>query len=128
MYTAERARMSELPIVSVEADAVPGIAPHSDADQAAEHGGCGGHTCACGETEAPGLPELDVRNVPHSIRHATVFGALESVGPGGGLLLVAPHDPLPLLHQIGQRWPGAFTVDYQQRGPEAWRLALVRAA
>lgn len=101
---------------------------HAHTEGAAAAGGCGGHTCTCGETDGPGLPELDVRNVPHAIRHATVFGALESVGSGGGVVLVAPHDPLPLLHQIGQRWPGVFAVEYLQRGPEAWRLALTRAA
>ena len=44
------------------------------------------------------------------------------------LLLVAPHDPLPLLRQLEGRAPGVFTVDYLERGPEAWRLRLVRAA
>lgn len=88
--------------------------------------GCGGHACSCGETDPAGLPELDARAVPHAIRHATVFGALDSVAPGEGLVLVAPHDPLPLLGQIEARDPGAFTVDYLERGPEAWRLAIVR--
>jgi uncharacterized protein (DUF2249 family) len=67
-----------------------------------------------------------VRAVPHAIRHATIFGALESVQPGAGLELVAPHDPLPLLDQINRRWPGAFAVAYRERGPEAWRLTLER--
>ena len=88
--------------------------------------GCGGHTCSCGEVDGPGYPELDVRSVPHAIRHATIFGALESVRPGAGLELVAPHDPLPLLDQVNQRWPGRFSVTYSERGPEAWRLSLVR--
>ena len=86
------------------------------------------HGCACGETEAPGHPELDVRTVPHAIRHATVFGALEAVAPGSGLVLVAPHDPKPLLAQIEQRSPGAFTTTYLTRGPESWRIELVRRA
>ncbi|QMW67684.1 DUF2249 domain-containing protein [Mumia sp. ZJ1417] len=89
--------------------------------------GCGGHTCSCGEVDGPGYPELDVRPVPHAIRHATIFGALESVQPGNGLTLIAPHDPLPLLDQVNQRWPGIFSVAYTERGPEAWRLNLVRA-
>lgn len=91
-----------------------------------EGAGCGGHTCSCGEVDGPGYPELDVRSIPHAIRHATIFGALESVRPGAGLELVAPHDPLPLLDQVNQRWPGVFTVAYRERGPEAWRLSLVR--
>lgn len=99
-------------------------AGHAEGDDA----GCGGHTCSCGEVDGPGHPELDVRVIPHAIRHATIFGALESVRPGAGLELVAPHDPLPLLDQIDQRWPGVFSVAYGERGPEAWRLTLVRAA
>lgn len=96
------------------------------ADADAGSSGCGGHTCSCGEVDGPGYPELDVRSIPHAIRHATVLGALESVRPGAGLELVASHDPLPLLDQVNQRWPGAFSVAYGERGPETWRLSLVR--
>ncbi|HEU4568674.1 MAG TPA: DUF2249 domain-containing protein [Marmoricola sp.] len=77
--------------------------------------------------DGPGFPELDARQVPHAIRHATIFGALDVVGPGGGLVLVAPHDPLPLLAQVEQRYSGAFDVSYLERGPEAWRLLLTRS-
>ena len=45
--------------------------------------------------------------------------------PGGGLVLIAPHDPLPLLAQIERRTPGLFAVDYLERGPQAWRLQFV---
>jgi uncharacterized protein (DUF2249 family) len=89
-------------------------------------GGHGGHDCTCGEVDGPGYPELDARAIPHAIRHATIFGALDTVGQGSGLVLVAPHDPLPLLGQIEQRYDGQFSAEYLERGPEAWRLALVR--
>lgn len=85
------------------------------------------HSCTCGESDGPEHPELDVRTVPHAIRHATVFGALDSVSSGAGMILVAPHDPLPPLAQIEQRYSGGFSVDYLQRGPEAWRLEFIRA-
>jgi len=89
-------------------------------------GGCGGQ-CGCGGQDSAGdLPELDARAVPHAIRHATIFGALDSVGAGSGMVLVAPHDPLPLLAQLEQRSPGLFTVDYLERGPESWRVRFVR--
>jgi uncharacterized protein (DUF2249 family) len=90
--------------------------------------GCGGHTCSCGEQQAEGYPELDARSIPHAIRHATIFGALDTVAAGGGLVLVAPHDPIPLLGQIDERWPGRFTVEYLENGPQRWRLALTRSA
>lgn len=88
--------------------------------------GCGGHSCSCADVDGTGYPELDARAVPHAIRHATIFGALDTVGHGDGLVLVAPHDPLPLLGQVEQRYHGEFVADYLERGPEVWRLALVR--
>lgn len=93
----------------------------------APEGGCDG-SCSCSEVDGVEYPELDARTVPHAIRHATIFGALDSIAPGGGLVLVAPHDPLPLLAQIEQRWPDEFAVSYLERGPEAWRLSFARRA
>ncbi|MGH3445612.1 MAG: DUF2249 domain-containing protein [Nocardioidaceae bacterium] len=86
---------------------------------AAEHGA---HTCACGEQDGAGFPELDSRTVPHAIRHATIFGALDSLRAGGGLVLLVSHDPVPLLAQLEQRAPGRFELEYLERGPDVWRL------
>jgi uncharacterized protein (DUF2249 family)/iron-sulfur cluster repair protein YtfE (RIC family) len=83
------------------------------------------HDCSCGEADDD-EPELDTRQVPHAIRHATVFGALDALRPGAALVLVVSHDPLPLLAQLEQRSPGVFAVDYLQRGPDEWRLRLTR--
>lgn len=91
-------------------------------------GGCGGGAAAASEPAEASRPVLDARQVPHNIRHATVFGALDAVRAGAGLELIAPHDPLPLLAQIDEREPGAFTVTYLERGPEVWRIALDRRA
>ncbi|OBH33585.1 cation-binding protein [Mycobacterium sp. E342] len=83
------------------------------------------HSCGCGESDADD-PVLDVRDVPHSIRHATVFGAFDAVPDGGTLVLVAPHDPIPLLRQLDHRASGRLEIRYEQRGPEAWRLRLTK--
>lgn len=85
-----------------------------------------GHSCSCHEDR--GEPELDARTVPHAIRHATIFGALAAVAPATSLVLVAPHDPLPLLGQLHERSPDAFDVEYLERGPDAWRLRFTRNA
>lgn len=95
-----------------------------DTDQSATH--ADDHACGCDEPADPSYPELDARLVPHAIRHATVFGALDAVRSGRGLILVAPHDPLPLLAQLEKRAPETFSVSYLERGPDAWRLSLVR--
>lgn len=116
--------MKDVIIAANEAEALAANAAQADAAGTAD-GGCGG-SCTCGEVDGPEYPELDARTVPHAIRHATIFGALDSIAPGDGLVLVAPHDPLPLLAQIEQRWPDEFAVSYLERGPEAWRLSLAR--
>jgi uncharacterized protein (DUF2249 family)/iron-sulfur cluster repair protein YtfE (RIC family) len=95
--------------------------------EAAAEGGCGGE-CGCGHQDSDGaLPELDARAVPPALRHATIFGALDSVAAGSGMVLVAPHDPLPLLAQLERRSPGLFSIDYLERGPEIWRVRFIRA-
>ena len=85
----------------------------------------GQSSCGCGCSDE-GVPELDVRQIPHAIRHATVFGALGAIPEGGSMVLVAPHDPKPLLAQIEQREQGSIEVAYLDEGPEAWRLRLTR--
>lgn len=100
------------------ADAEPGTA--GEAPAPAEGGSCG-----CGGHDDAGFPELDATAIPHAIRHATIFGALEVVGTGGGLVLLAPHAPLPLLRQIEDRWPGRFEVSYLQEGPEIWKVQFL---
>lgn len=102
-------------------------AGHDDAGHDHAAAAPAAHTCNCGHDHDDTVPELDARFVPHDIRHATIFGALSAVPPGGAMVLVAPHDPLPLLAQIEAREPGAFAVQYLQRGPDAWRLAFTRA-
>jgi uncharacterized protein (DUF2249 family) len=78
--------------------------------------GCGGH-----DDEAP---VLDVRTIPHAIRHAAVFGAFEAIRPGGSLVLVAPHAPLPLLAQLSERAP--IEVEFLVEGPTEWHVQLTR--
>jgi uncharacterized protein (DUF2249 family) len=82
------------------------------------------HECTCCEHDAE-MPVLDARLLPHAIRHASIFGALDSLASGGGLILIAPHDPLPLLAQVQERFGDSFSVSYVERGPE-WKLRLVR--
>ena len=81
--------------------------------------------CGCGH-DAQGDPELDVRLIPHAVRHGAVLGAFDAVQPGSALVLVAPHDPQPLLRQLAERAGGRLEVDYLQRGPEEWRLRVTR--
>ena len=84
-----------------------------------------GHSCACGG-HADSTPVLDVRPIPHSIRHATVFGAFDAIPAGWSLIIVAPHAPMPLLKQLSERAP--IEWEFLEEGPEAWRVKITRLA
>lgn len=92
----------------------------------AQEGGCGGN-CTCGHN-AEAAPELDARLLPHAIRHSAIFGALSSVAPGGSMVLVAPHAPVPLLDQLEAAEPGVWTYTITESAPEEFRVFLTRAA
>ena len=81
--------------------------------------------CNCHDAVASD-PVLDARLIPHAVCHAAIFGALDSLGAGSSLVLVAPHDPLPLLAQAKDRYNGNIAIEYLERGPEAWQLRLTR--
>lgn len=83
--------------------------------------------CRCGEQDQ-GFPVLQAKDIPHAIRHASIFGALDSLKPGGGMVVVAPHEPLPLLHQVNRRYGPQMAVSYLQEGPEDWHVQFVRLA
>lgn len=89
------------------------------------HGTTSSSGCACGHADESEIV-LDTRQIPHAIRHATIFGALGAIAPGISLDLVANHNPLPLLAQLDQKHPGQFAVSYLDDGPELWKLRFTR--
>ena len=62
--------------------------------------------------------------MPSATRRSSA--AWSAIPAGGSLVIVAPHDPKPLLAQIADR-EGPLTVTYLVEGPDAWRLELTRA-
>jgi len=79
--------------------------------------------CGCGGHDDP-APVLDVRMIPHAVRHGAVFGAFDAIAPGGSLVLVAPHAPLPLLAQLAERAP--IDVETVVDGPTEWHVRVTR--
>lgn len=64
--------------------------------------------------------------MPHAIRHGAILGALASLQPGTAMVLIAPHDPLPLLGQVYDIYGDAIEVAYLDRAPQAVRLKLTK--
>ncbi|HIT75909.1 MAG TPA: DUF2249 domain-containing protein [Candidatus Avipropionibacterium avicola] len=71
-------------------------------------------------------PELDVRPIPHKIRHGAVHGVVDALAPGASFVLLAPHNPLPLLSEIAAKHGDAVSVTYLDETPKAWRLRITR--
>lgn len=82
--------------------------------------------CQCGCTSTD-TPVLDARELPHAIRHGAIFGALSTLKPGASMVLIAPHDPIPLLKQLAdQPFGDQIEYTYGDRAPEAVRVRFTR--
>ncbi len=86
-----------------------------------------GGGCACGGHDEA-VPELDVQTIPHAIRHAAIFGALGGLNVGGGMIISATHDPVPLLDQLRDRHGDEYATEYLDNGPDRWRILIRRTA
>lgn len=80
--------------------------------------------CNCNASETV----IDVRQITPRMRHPLIFGTFDQLGPGEAFLLVNDHDPRPLLYRFGAERPGKFGWDYQEQGPDVWRVRISRAA
>ncbi len=67
---------------------------------------------------------LDVREIPPVQRHPLIFQTFESLKPGQAFMLVNDHDPKPLYYQFKFEREGEFTWDYQEQGPQVWRVRV----
>lgn len=71
---------------------------------------------------------LDVRRLVPAQRHRTIFESWHGLKPGTGFILVNDHDPKPLYYQFDAEHSGEFTWDYQEAGPEVWRVRIGKKA
>ncbi|HJD78641.1 MAG TPA: DUF2249 domain-containing protein [Corynebacterium pollutisoli] len=72
-------------------------------------------------------PTLIAAAIPHAIRHGAIHGALGTRAVGESMVLVAPHNPTPLLKEIERREED-FDIEYLTEGPDTWRLRFTRTA
>lgn len=70
---------------------------------------------------------FDARGVAKRFRHAAIFGALDALGGGETMRFVNDHDPLPLLHQLQQRYGQTVEIQYRQRDPGAIVIDFIKA-
>ena len=64
----------------------------------------------------PNVHTFDARGVARRFRHSAIFGAIGVLRSGETMRFVNDHDPIPLLHQMQQRYEDRVEVIYQARG------------
>ncbi len=72
------------------------------------------------------LKELDVREIPPAQRHPLIFQTFESLAPGEAMRLINDHDPKPLYYQFAAELTGQFEWEYEEQGPEAWKVRITK--
>ncbi|MER7243131.1 DUF2249 domain-containing protein [Kribbella sp. NPDC000426] len=69
---------------------------------------------------------VDVRQIARGGRHPRVFARYARLAPGETFILINSHDPKPLRREFESVYPGAYSWDYLQAGPEEWRVRIGR--
>ena len=93
------------------------------------HGCCGSHSeilSASLATSSEGLKQgvLDVRLLPPARRHSLIFQTFDGLSKGSSFELINDHDPKPLYYQFTYEKAGTFTWNYEEQGPEVWRVRI----
>lgn len=80
---------------------------------------------AAGAPEEKAGPQvIDVRQIAPPQRHGLIFRTFEALAPGAAFLLVNDHDPKPLHYQFMYERAGQFTWEYEESGPDVWRVRI----
>ena len=93
------------------------------------HGGGHGkvHAGGAGVIHRPGADELVIHSIPHVVRHAVLFAAVDNLPVGENLQICAPHQPEPLFAHL-QNSEQHYRVETLEAGPINWRYRVTRLA
>jgi uncharacterized protein (DUF2249 family) len=72
--------------------------------------------------------KLDVRTLQPRDRHHKIFKIFDALRPGDSFELVNDHAPKPLYSHFLHERPDLFEWEYQEEGPEVWRVKITRKA
>ena len=95
------------------------------------HGGCGcgdhGQGTAHVVSQDPAVreDELVIHSLPKVVRHALLFAAMDNLPLGASLIVVAPHQPVPLFNYL-QESESHYRVETIETGPVDWRYRVTR--
>lgn len=70
--------------------------------------------------------EFDVRPYPPAERHEIFYKAFDELQPGEAFEFINDHDPSPLYYQMKAESKEPFQWDYLEKGPEAWKVRVIK--
>lgn len=70
--------------------------------------------------------EFDMRPFPPTERHEMFYKAFADIKPGESFEFINDHDPKPLYYQIESESSEPFKWEYLDKGPEVWKVRVVK--
>lgn len=69
---------------------------------------------------------MDVRPIPCSVKHGLIIRTWLEMPVGDHFILLNDHDPVPLFYQFSAQWPGTFTWQHLEKGPDEVRVKITK--
>jgi len=67
---------------------------------------------------------VNATEYPPHLKHKVIFETFGRLQPAEAMLLINDHDPIPLRFQFEAMYPGQFSWEYLERGPEMFRVKI----
>lgn len=67
---------------------------------------------------------IHVPDYPPREKHSTIFKSFDELKSGEFMQIVNDHDPRPLQYQFMMERPEEFTWEYDEQGPEVWKVTI----
>lgn len=67
---------------------------------------------------------LDVTKIEPRLKHPTIFQNFDSLKEGEAFIIHNNHDPKPLYYQLKSERGDIFDWEYQENGPEWWKIKI----
>ncbi len=74
------------------------------------------------------MTKIDVRTIQPRERHPMIFSTFDALQPGESFELVNDHAPKPLYYQFLHERTDMFDWQYNEEGPDVWRVTITRKA
>ncbi len=77
---------------------------------------------------ADSVREIRASDIDVRVRHQTIMGAIDALGPGESVRLHVDHEPKPLFYMLQAERPGQVSWEPEQSGPTEWVVVVRRVA